>query len=114
MATAAIKTKRSASFAMTIEAIRIGSKTTAVSTLAIDGGMPANLDFGFCLGVWGFNFWWSFDDDLFEPFPYRPTPAGMSGRGTPGSGYGPALCYPLATASGSVSFSPPKRRPLFW
>src|SRR5712691_10372120 len=56
MATAATRTKSSASFAITIEAIRIGSKTTAVSNLAIDGGMPASLDFGFCFAGWAFKF----------------------------------------------------------
>src|SRR5947207_15974762 len=55
MATAEIATKSKASFAITIETIRIGSKRTAVSTRAIDGGMPTNLDFGFCFGVWGFK-----------------------------------------------------------
>src|SRR5260370_12427163 len=73
IAAAAIKTKSKASLAITIEAIRIGSKTTAVKTLASDGGIPANLDFGFCFGGWAFKFSRLDSDD---PTPY------LTGRAT--------------------------------
>ena len=55
MATAAIKTNKSASLAIRIEAIRTGSRTAAVTIRATAGGrLPrSDLDFGFA--GWVFN-----------------------------------------------------------